>query len=58
MKKKVITVKLIAKEVGGAIVEPACERSKRLCKIACTNVLNSEQLFHIQRLGFEIRVLG
>lgn len=58
MREKTIVVRVITKEVSEVIVEPVCRQSVRFCQIASTKVLNYDQLFHIQKLGFQIKVLN
>lgn len=57
MAERTITVKVVSKEINKVIVAPMCRQSLRFCQIASTNVLDSDQLVHIQKLGFAIKVL-
>ncbi|MGK5595002.1 MAG: hypothetical protein ACSNEK_06570 [Parachlamydiaceae bacterium] len=58
MKKKTVTVRVVSKSLDGAIVEPQCKQAQRFCQIASTPYLTVNQLVHIQKLGFEIKVIS
>jgi len=53
---KTIIVKLISKSLnGGNTVSPICDNARYFCKIARKDELDDLDLFHIGRLGFDIK---
>jgi len=61
MESKKVLIKINPDEVfeGKKIlfIEPVCANAIRFCRIAKTNQLDIEQLYDIQKLGFEIEIV-